>query len=160
MVTLKEWKVSVREAMAATGRSFHKAAISADLSSAFKSTDSAGRPRASAATLAALAAAAAAAAVVLLASRRAANWASVAAVTVFVFIRNDSFLTTGGFPPGRESVASATDRETMGNRAFVVKSQLKRKGPGFPPGLFHSSASVAATRTSKATSKATAIMLP
>jgi hypothetical protein len=57
-------------------------------------------------------------------------------------------------------VASATDRETMGNRAFVVKSQLKRKGPGFPPGLFHSSASVAAIKTSNATRRAAAIMPP
>ena len=160
MVTLKEWNLSTRSAIAATGLSVKRAAISADLSSALRRTLSEGNPRASAATLAALAAAAAAAAVVRLASSKAAKARSSEAVTVLVFIRNDSFLTTGGFPPGRESVASATDRETMGNRAFVVKSQLKRKGPGFPPGLFHSSASVAATRTSKATSKATAIIRP
>ena len=86
LVTLNEWNVSTRAAIAATGRSVNKAAISADLSSAFNRTLSGGRPRASAATFAALAAAAAAAAVTRFVSKREANWTRAAAETVLVFI--------------------------------------------------------------------------
>ena len=73
LVTLKLWKESVLAAIAATDLSFQRAATSADLSSAFNSTDSLGRPNASAATFAALDAAAAAAAVTRLLSSKAAN---------------------------------------------------------------------------------------
>jgi len=86
LVTLKLWKVSVLAAIAATDLSFQRAATSEVRSSALSNTDSEGSPRASAATLAALDAAAAAAAVVLFVSRRAANSARIAAVTVLVFI--------------------------------------------------------------------------
>ncbi len=63
-------------------------------------------------------------------------------------------------PPGGGRRDSG-DKETMGDSPLVVKSQLKRKRPGVPPGLaFHSSASVAAIKTSNATRRAAAIMPP
>ena len=98
LTTLKLWKESTRSAIAATGRTVKIAAISALRSSAFKRTDSLGRPNASAATFAALDAAAAAAAVVRLLSSKAAKARSCAAETVLVFIVFDSDFA--GIPSG------------------------------------------------------------
>jgi len=60
--------------------------------------------------------------------------------------------------PRRGPVATATDRDTLRDCRSVVKPELKRKGPGFPPGLLHSSDRTASTASSRASSRATAIM--
>jgi len=120
--------------MAATGRSVNRAAISADLSSALRRTDSGGKPNASAATFAVLAAAAAAAAVVLFASSKAAKATREAAETVLVFMQ----FSDSGFAgiPRQGSEATASDRQTICDSHLIVKFKLQqRKGPEFPPGL-------------------------
>jgi len=85
-ITLKEWKRSSRAGISRTLRTVQMAATSADLSSAFKRTESAGRPISSASLLTSAEAAAAAAAVSRFAARAAAKAARVEEGTVLVFI--------------------------------------------------------------------------